>query len=112
MNKKIVSGIVGLGILVGVWSMISTDEQEFIHAETKEHHNDDSGVKLFEIYPGIVAEKISNNENVILLDVRTIEEYEEVHLKGVLLLPVQELSQETLAAIGLGESAKDKEIIL
>ncbi|MEX0931074.1 MAG: DUF1573 domain-containing protein, partial [Candidatus Paceibacterota bacterium] len=39
-------------------------------------------------------------------------EYEEVHLENALLLPVQELSAQSLADIGLGEDAKDKEIII
>jgi len=48
----------------------------------------------------------------ILLDVRTPEEYAEIHLENALLLPVQELSQESLASIGLGADMKDKEIII
>ena len=41
-----------------------------------------------------------------------MKEYEEIHLKNALLLPVQELSARTLAEIGLGDSAKNKEIII
>jgi rhodanese-related sulfurtransferase len=41
-----------------------------------------------------------------------LEEYEEMHIENSLLLPVQELTQETLNKIGLGEEAKDKEIII
>jgi len=76
-----------------------------------EHHEGEI-VEAYEVYPGDVADKIKNNENVILLDVRTLEEYEEVHLQNALLLPVQELSAQSLADIGLGENAKDKEIII
>lgn len=72
----------------------------------------DEAVESFEIYPGEVVKKIMENEDIVLLDVRTIEEYGEVHLENALLLPVQELSQKTLDGIGLGESAKDKEIII
>ena len=77
-----------------------------------EHHEDDDVVARHEIYPSDVAEKIKNGDDFILLDVRTPEEYEEIHLKDALLLPVQKLSQATLNEIGLGEDAKDKEIIL
>lgn len=73
-------------------------------------HNDD--LAPHEISPSDVVKKVRDNKDVILLDVRTLEEYEEIHLKGALLLPVQELSQETLTSIGLGEDAKDKEIVL
>ncbi len=75
-------------------------------------HHENEMVESHEIYPEDVANKIKNNKDIILLDVRTLGEYEEIHLKGALLLPVQELSQQSLASIGLGESSKDKEIII
>ena len=75
-------------------------------------HQEDEMVEEHEIYPADVAQKIQDGEDIVLLDVRTLEEYEEIHLKGALLLPVQELSAQTLAEIGLGEGAKDKEIII
>ncbi len=76
-----------------------------------EHHEDEM-VEEYEIYPGDAADKIKNKEDIILLDVRTPEEYEEIHLENALLLPVQQLSAQSLAGIGLGENAKDKEIII
>ena len=81
------------------------------HEEMEKHHDDDRG-EAFEIYPGDVVNKIKNNEDVILVDVRTPEEYETIHLEDALLLPVQELSQQSLNEVGLGENMKDKEIIL
>lgn len=75
-------------------------------------NHEDGAIESYEIYPGDVADKIKNNENIILLDVRTPEEYEESHLQNTLLLPVQQLSSQSLMDIGLGESAKDKEIII
>ena len=77
-----------------------------------EKHHGDEVIESYEIYPGDVADKIKNKENIILLDVRTHEEYEEIHLENALLLPVQELSAQSLAGIGLGEDTKDKEIII
>lgn len=74
--------------------------------------SDDHSVEPFEIYPGDVVKKIEGGEEIILLDVRTPEEYAEVHLENALLLPVQELSQGTLIALGLGENMKDAEIII
>ena len=75
-------------------------------------HENNEVVEDYEIYPSEVAEKIARGDDFILLDVRTPEEYEEVHLKDSVLLPVQQLSAQTLAAIGLGEEARDKEIII
>lgn len=78
----------------------------------KEEEHDDDIVAAHEIYPGIVEEKIKDGEDIILLDVRTPEEYADVHLENALLLPVQELSQQSLTDIGLGADMKDKEIII
>jgi rhodanese-related sulfurtransferase len=84
------------------------------HDDDDDHHGDidDDHVEDYEIYPGDVAEKIKNNEDIILLDVRTPEEYAEIHLENALLLPVGELSANTLTDIGLGNDSKDKEIII
>ena len=76
------------------------------------HANDTEAVADYEVYPGEVAEKIARGEDIILLDVRTPEEYEEIHIENALLLPVQQLSQQSLANIGLGPEMKDKEILV
>lgn len=73
-------------------------------------HSDE--LAYYEIAPSTVADKITEGEDFILLDVRTPEEYEEVHVHGAILLPLQELSQKTLTAAGLGGAAKDTEIII
>ena len=78
---------------------------------TEEHHegdDDDDNVESYEIYPGDVATKIDNGDDIILLDVRTLEEHTELHLENSFLLPVQELSQASLTEIGLGERVKSK----
>lgn len=92
------------------WHM-SWDEADEMHDEMMGHHDDDE-VEPYEIYPGDVAEMMENGKDIVLLDVRTPEEYEEIHLKGATLLPVQQLSQQSLNEIGLGEDMKDKEIYL
>jgi len=90
---------------------IGHDHDEHEESEMMGGHNDDE-VASYEIYPGVVADKISAGEDIVLLDVRTPEEYEEIHLENALLLPVSELSANTLADIGLGGDAKNKEIII
>lgn len=114
MNSKLIFGALLIVVLVfGIW--FTTNQNKTSEAQSltssEEHHTDEE-VKDYEIYPGIVADKIADGEDIILLDVRTPAEYEEVHLENSLLLPVQELSQQSLNAIGLGENAKDKEIII
>jgi len=131
MNQKTISVLViGVALLIGASVYFSDMTMPFgrgdvgmeemrEHVDGDEHaedehavpeHNDD--LAPHEISPGDVVKKVQSNEDIILLDVRTLEEYEEVHLEDALLLPVQELSQETLTSIGLGQDMKDKEIIL
>lgn len=111
MDKKTIS-IIGITIIliIGGLFYFSNDNMRPDGMEEMREHNDN--LAPHEISPSDVVKKVQSGEDVVLLDVRTLEEYEEVHLAGALLLPVQELSQETLASIGLGEDAKDKEIIL
>lgn len=75
-------------------------------------HDHDESEQDFEIAPGEVVKKIQNKGDFVLLDVRTPAEHEEVRLENSKLLPVGELSANTLANIGLGENMKDAEIIL
>jgi len=75
----------------------------------KEHMDN---LETYEISPSNIANKIKNKENIILLDVRTSAEYEESHLQNAIFLPVQNLNEKTLAEVGLGEEAKNKEIII
>ncbi|MEZ4104281.1 MAG: DUF1573 domain-containing protein [Candidatus Paceibacterota bacterium] len=115
MNTKLIFGALLIVVLVfGIWFTSSQNETGAVQSltATSEEHHEDEEVKNYEIYPGDVADMIAAKEDIILLDVRTLEEYETVHLENALLLPVQELSQQSLTAIGLGEDMKDKEIIL
>lgn len=113
MNTKLIFGALLIVVLVfGIWFTTNQKPSGAQQLTVSEEHHEDEEVKGYEIYPGLVADKIAAGEDIILLDVRTPAEYEEIHLKNSLLLPVQELSQQSLNAIGLGEDAKDKEIIL
>lgn len=121
-TKNIVIVLVGIVIIIAAFAisndgfyMMDEDHFDEMAEEMNEYmfrDHDDGNVASYEIYPGDVVKKIQNGEDFILLDVRTPEEYEEFHLKNSLLLPVQELSAKSLADIGLGENAKDKEIII
>ena len=95
------------------------DDSETTDMMSGRNHNDDNSydghsdtIKDFEIAPAEVVKKIKSDEDIILLDVRTPEEYAEIHLENALLLTVGELSANTLANIGLGEDAKNKEIVI
>jgi rhodanese-related sulfurtransferase len=51
---------------------------------------------------------IENDDNVTLLDVRTIEEYKEGHLRDATLIPVQALSQN----LSMLKTRKNKKILV
>tara|TARA_R110000824_G_scaffold401771_1_gene615700 strand:- start:382142 stop:382987 length:846 start_codon:yes stop_codon:yes gene_type:complete len=110
MNKTVISVLVAGTVLV-IGSLLYVYNKNTLNGvgEMREHNDN---LAAHEISPGDVVKKVNSNKGVILLDVRTLEEYEAVHLKGALLLPVQELTQDTLNDIGLGEDAKDREIII
>jgi len=116
MNKTqliigtLVVALIVLGVAFGAKS--SNTVNEVVNEATEEESHEDAPVAVHEIYPGDVADKITRGENMILLDVRTPQEHEEIHLENSLLLPVDEISVSTLNKIGLGEDSKDKEIIL
>jgi len=110
MNKKHLS--LSLLILIAVLGATYLFILNLSTGMVDDELHEDGVVESYEIYPGDVVDKIKNKENIVLLDVRTSEEYRENHLENALLLPVQELSPQSLANIGLGEDAKDKEIVI
>jgi len=110
MNTKTIIVILAVILLIGVWYSLSDKNMTGETMHEVAEHND--SLESYEISPSMTIKRVGTNKEAILLDVRTLEEYEEVHLENALLLPVQELSAETLANIGLGAEAKDKEIIL
>jgi len=113
MNKShLIAGVIIIAIIVVGVVLGKTNTSDVLPQEVEQETHEDGPVATHEIYPGDVADKIASSEDVILLDVRTPEEYEEIHLENSLLLPVDKISQSTLNNIGLGEDSKDKEIIL
>ena len=115
MNFKYIFGVVviiGLGYLGYTSVCFGCDNVGMVGTEEEHHDEDDDSVEAYEIYPGDVVVKLDNNEDIILLDVRTEEEHTVLHLENSYLLSVQELSQKSLNEIGLGQSAKDREIVI
>lgn len=116
-NSKLLTTllIISLVIILGFFFLNNVIHAGFHIGHNHDVHTDGDhadNTKVHEVSPGVVVEKIKENKDIILLDVRTPEEYTEIHLENSLLLPVGELSAKTLADIGLGEDAKDKEIII
>lgn len=69
-------------------------------------------VEDYELMPAEVVAMMEAQADFILLDVRRPDEYADMHLRDARLLPVEELSPEALAQIGLGEDMKDEEIVI
>ena len=53
----------------------------------------DEKVQPSEISPEEAKKRLDSDEDIILLDVRTQEEYEEKHIPGSILIPVDELEK-------------------
>ena len=114
-NTRIIIGLVIITIIIVlgvVFDVKSNTTNDVVGEASVEKSHEDALVATYEVYPKDVADKITKGEDIVLLDVRTPEEHGEIHLENSLLLPVDEISQATLNIIGLGEDAKDKEIIL
>ena len=62
--------------------------------------------KVKDISAKQAKELIDNEKDVIVVDVRTKEKYNEVHIKGANLIPVQELEQ------NIHKIPKDKKVII
>lgn len=103
-TNQLILLLVFLGFVAVVGFYITKDNKLI------DNKHEDEPIESYEIHPSDVVEKLRNNEDIILLDVRTPREFAEIHLKNALLLPVEELSQESLLGIGL--DIKDREIII
>ncbi len=66
----------------------------------------ETGEAVMPILPEEVLEKMENDEDFLLLDVRTEAEYREGYIKGALLLPVQELEER------IGELPRDIPVVV
>lgn len=51
------------------------------------------GARYMYLVPSVAKASLDNDDNIIILDVRTPEEYNEAHLPGSILIPDYELAQ-------------------
>jgi rhodanese-related sulfurtransferase len=68
--------------------------------------NTKTQIKIKNISPKQAKELLEKEKDVYILDVRTEKEYDEVHLKGAHLIPVQELEE------NIQKIPKDKKVII
>jgi rhodanese-related sulfurtransferase len=105
MNTKILGIIIVVALVIAGFVLMRGGSSE---SKMVEEHSD--SLEAYEMSPSQAVNRMQSKDGVVVLDVRTIQEYEEIHLQNALLLPVQELSQASLNEIGLSD--KDQEIIL
>lgn len=100
MNKNTIFVVVVLVIILGGLLLVSNNNETSATSEGN----------YYETTTQDVIEKLKNEQDIVLLDVRTQEEYNESHIKGSILLSLQNLNEETLSEIGLND--KNQEIVI
>jgi rhodanese-related sulfurtransferase len=86
-------------------SQDATQEEEEAFQDTAQEEEAQQP-QIMDISPAEVFQIMENDEDYLIVDIRTQEEYDSGHLEGALLLPVQELEDR------LDELPMDKPIIV
>lgn len=101
MMKRIITGII---LMIGVLSMTSCNKPTETSKVTEQTPTVESSASaVIDGYEQISQEQAKNlmdsEENYIILDVRTVEEFSEGHIEGAILIPdyeIGEKAEETL----------------
>jgi rhodanese-related sulfurtransferase len=96
--KKIIYFVVFI-LLLGVFSGCSNPNV----VNNKEDSASSKAASFSKINPEEAKKRLSNEQGIILLDVRTKEEYDTGHIKDAMLIPVDNLEEDAL------KNLKDKE---
>jgi len=94
-----------LAVITILFMNMITDITAFknLHADEKQPKTQ---TDVNNIFPKQAKELIDKEKDVFVLDVRTEEEYKEVHIKDAHLIPIQELEQ------NINKIPKDKKVIV
>ncbi len=84
-------------------------EKEITTEPPSQQERQPAALDDFDCDPDTFHDILQKKPQVKLIDVRTKEEYESGHISGAALLPVQELSQERIDALGV---KKQDEVLL
>jgi len=98
-SKDIITYLMVLALLVAVFSGCSSRNIE----NNREESTEPSKVSFTSITPEEAKMRLDRDAEVILLDVRTKEEYGDGHIEGSILIPVDNLEEEA------GKNLPDKE---
>ncbi len=103
-----VSLVLTLLVSVGMYTINHhTQSQNRFQSSVEEHADDLNG---YELSPAQVVQKIQSGIEVTLLDLRSKEEYEKMHLQNSVLIATEDISLKALQALGLEDT--NKEIIV
>ena len=91
--------LIAVILLVGVFSGCSNNSTE----TNKEVSTTEKKASVINITPEAAKKRLDTEKGIILLDVRTMEEYQTGHIKDAILMPVDTIKAESVKNI------KDKE---
>ncbi|MCX7746196.1 MAG: rhodanese-like domain-containing protein [Clostridia bacterium] len=95
MKKKLIAMVLPL-LCIGITACSAAGNGRFqIESKNSPSQNNPSEILRYtDINPQEAKKRLESEEGIILLDVRTQEEYEEKHIPGSLLIPVDIIEKE------------------
>lgn len=102
MRKFSIKNIIYLGIVILLVGILSVFVKEVTWKNNKDLTTTIEA-SYSKITPEGAMERLSNENDIVILDVRTKEEYDTGHIKNSILIPVDVLEEEAI------ESLKDKD---
>lgn len=90
-------------VLISIGAMACSNQQSDITADTTQSS---AAIQFSKISPEEAKKRLDSEKDIILLDVRTVEEYTESHIPGSILIPVDVIDKEAQ------EKIKDKDAVI
>ena len=92
-NKKWLLGVIAAGVLTAALSACGQDKTG---QDTKAAQEDTVKAEYKKITAEEAKERMDKDDKVVILDVRTEEEYQEGHVPGAIVIPNETISSEPL----------------
>jgi phage shock protein E len=102
--------VVGFFILVGMLIFLSgcASDNSANNTSSQTRQSSQSSIAVYQKITPKEAAEMMDDEDVIVLDVRTVSEYQEGHIEGAVLLPVDRIAKEALTVL----PQKDRTILI